>query len=549
MASTRRLETAVQSLDISSARFEEDLSDAEASLAGYGENQIAVSNIVLQGGTVIARGTKVPPGHSVRFFGRDVPVDANGSFAAQEIVSAGPHVVDVTVEPREGRGLLFRRNLYVPDTQWFYVGLADLTVGSHSASENASLVTANEEFDKDVFVNGRAALYLKGKIKGEYLLTASLDTREGELEDIFSNLSKKDPRSLLRRLDPDRHYPVYGDDSTTRQDAPTQGKLYVRIEKGESYALWGNYSSGIQGTDLAQVDRGLYGARVHWVTEATTEHGEKKTQVDAFVASPDTIGAREEFRGTGGSLYYLRRIDVVVGSERIRVEVRDRDSGIVMHTRVLIAQEDYDIDYLQGRIILRRPLQSTADDGFTVDTGSLSGHPVFLVARYEFIPSSIDLDDFAAGGRATHWINDHIRFGATGSSQESLDGDQDLAAADMILRLTPETFFRAEFATSEGPGFGESRSLTGGFSFEGIEQNRVRLRSSQAYRFEAASNFKDFVDWGGRLNAYFEEREEGFSAPGKIARSDTRPISMGRPRNILRLDASMTSASADVILI
>ncbi|MEM7232087.1 MAG: hypothetical protein AAF517_07935, partial [Planctomycetota bacterium] len=516
---TRPLELPVSPIDFESEVKEED--EESVLLGAYGENQIEVSNIPLRGGTVTANGRKVPEGFRVTFMGRDVPVAKNGDFAAQEIVSPGAHVADVTIFPPDGRGLLYRRNLYVADSKWFYVGLADLTVGGHSADETAKLVTGDEEFDKEIYVNGRAALYLKGKIRGDYILTASLDTQDGSIEDIFSNLNEKDPRSLLRRLDPDLHYPVYGDDSTIRQDAPTQGKLYVRLERGESYVLWGNFASGITGTELAQVDRGLYGARVHWVTEDSTTYGEKRTQVDAFVASPDTIGVREEFRGTGGSLYYLRRIDVVMGSERLRVEIRDRDSGLVLETKELRPQEDYDIDYLQGRILMRRPLQSTVDDGFTVDSGSLSGHEAFLVVRYEYIPSSTDFDDFAAGGRASHWVNDHLQIGVTGSSQESLSGDQDLAGVDMTLRLTPETYIKAEVASTEGPGFGEARSLTGGFSFTDLPQDRAVITSALGFRIEGASAFKDFVDWDGLMTAYYEEREAGFAAPGKIARNDT----------------------------
>ena len=50
-------------------------------------------------------------------------------------------------------------------------------------------------------MDGRGAFYLKGKIKGEYLLTAAADTTEQPFRDMFSNFARKDPRFLLRRLD------------------------------------------------------------------------------------------------------------------------------------------------------------------------------------------------------------------------------------------------------------------------------------------------------------------------------------------------------------
>jgi hypothetical protein len=81
--------------------------------------------------------------------------------------------------------------------------------------------------------------------------------------------------------------------------------------------------------ELAHVDRGLYGANVHYQTGATTSFGEQRFMLDGFAAEPGTVPSREEFRGTGGSLYFLRHQDLLTGSERVRIEVRDKDSGIV----------------------------------------------------------------------------------------------------------------------------------------------------------------------------------------------------------------------------
>lgn len=67
------------------------------------------------------------------------------------------------------------------------------------------------------------------------------------------------------------------------------------------------------------------------------------------------LAARDEFRGTGGSLYYLRRQDITMGSERIWVEIRDKDSGLVLHRKQLTPAQDYEINYLQGRLLLNSP--------------------------------------------------------------------------------------------------------------------------------------------------------------------------------------------------
>ena len=109
------------------------------------------------------------------------------------------------------------------------------------------------------------------KVKGRYLVTAQLDSTEEELEDLFGNLGEKSPDSVFRRLDPDRYYPVYGDDSTTWSDTNTQGRFYVRVDWDRSEALWGNYHTGITGTEFGQYNRSLYGAKYHHRSPAISE--------------------------------------------------------------------------------------------------------------------------------------------------------------------------------------------------------------------------------------------------------------------------------------
>ena len=71
-------------------------------------------------------------------------------------------------------------------------------------------------------LQGRLAFYSKGKFGNDWGVTASADTREGPVEDLFSNFLDKSPEALFRRIDPDDHYPTYGDDGTVEEDAPTQ---------------------------------------------------------------------------------------------------------------------------------------------------------------------------------------------------------------------------------------------------------------------------------------------------------------------------------------
>ncbi|MEJ2392812.1 MAG: OmpA family protein, partial [Gammaproteobacteria bacterium] len=385
-------------------------------LVGYGESRIASRNIPLQGGTVEAYGTAIPEGHGVWMAGYKVPVDGSGTFAAEEILPEGMHTVEVAVLDKFGNGELFLRDLALKKRDWFTVGIADLTLSANRTTGPAELlVEDNPQYDDDLSLQGRLAFYLNGKFDNGWSLTASADTREESLDDIFSNFMDKSPEALFRRIDPDYHYPTFGDDSTVTQDAPTYGKFYVKVKKEATYGLWGNFRVAYTDNDLAHVDRGLYGANLHYQPLGTTSFGEPRLLLDGFASDPGTVAERDEFLGTDGSLYFLEHRDILQGSEKMRIEVRDKDSGIILGVKDLVPVLDYSIDYLQGRILLARPLPATADDNLLVHTDSISGNPVYLVVHYEFTPGFDDPDQLATGGRAHYWFNDYLKIGLTAS--------------------------------------------------------------------------------------------------------------------------------------
>src|ERR1051326_6249224 len=150
--------------------------------------------------------------------------------------------------------------------------------------------------------------------------------------------------------------------------APTMGKFFVRADRGHDYGMWGNFKVGYRDNELAQVDRGLYGANAHYGSELTTSFGERRITLDGFTAQPGTMPSYEQFRGTGGSLYFLRHQDILTGSESVRIEIRDKASGIVTGVVNLRPNVDYEVDYIQGRVLLSEPLSATASDNLLVRT-------------------------------------------------------------------------------------------------------------------------------------------------------------------------------------
>jgi flagellar motor protein MotB len=485
-------------------------------LAGYGESRIASRNIPLSGGTVQAHGISIPQGHGVWMAGYAVPVDENGSFVAEEILPEGMHTVEVAVLDKFGNGELFLRDLALKKSDWFTVGIADLTLSGNKTNGPANLVAPDKtEYSEDMSLPGRLAFYTNGKFDNGWSLTASADTREGPLDEIFSNFMDKSPDALFRRMDPDYHYPTFGDDSTVEEDAPTKGKFYVKVKKEKTYGLWGNFKIEYIDNDLTHVDRGLYGANLHFQPLDNTSFGEPRFLLDGFAADPGTVAERDEFLGTGGSLYFLRRQDVLMGSERVRIEVRDKDSGIVLGVKNLTPVLDYDIDYLQGRILLALPLPTTADDGLLVHTGSISGNPVFLVVRYEFTPGFDDPDTLAAGGRVHYWFNDHVKIGVTASRDEEADIENRLGGADLTFRKSSASWLKLETGRTEGPGVQATTSIDGGYDFGTSDAFDSSETDASAYRVDASLGFKDFFENGrGKVTFYLQDLEAGYSAPG-----------------------------------
>ena len=491
-------------------------------LTGYGESRIASRNIPLSGGTVQAHGTDVPEGHSVWMAGYAVPVDENGRFVTEEILPEGMHTVEVAVLDKFGNGELFLRDLALKQSDWFTVGIADLTISGNKTNGPAELLVPDKpQYSEDMSLQGRIGFYTNGKFENGWSLTASADTREGPLDEIFSNFMDKSPDALFRRMNPDVHYPTFGDDSTVAEDAPTNGKFYVKVKKEETYGLWGNFKIGYTDTDLTHVDRGLYGANLHYQPTDTTSFGEPRLVLDGFAADPGTVAGRDEFRGTDGSLYFLRRQDVLEGSERVRIEVRDKDSGMVLGVKNLTPVLDYDIDYLQGRILLAQPLSATADDGLLVSSDSISGHPVFLVIRYEFTPGFDNPDMLAAGGRVHYWFNDHVKLGVTASQDEEEDTENKLGGADLTLRMSSASWLKLETGLTKGPGVPATTSMDGGYTFgtsDPVGDNEVE---ASAYRVDASLGFKDVFENGrGRITFYLQDLEAGYSAPGLVTARD-----------------------------
>lgn len=481
------------------------------------ENNLKLQTIPLYGSQVRIFGRDIAQGNSIKIDNEVVSVQ-DGKFFVEKLLPDGKHNFDVAITDNAKQSYNKNLNVDLKGKYMFMVALADVTIGEGKVTGNMeSLSDGDKHLDGDLFVDGRLAFYLKGKIKGKYLVTAQMDTGTEAIEDLFDDIHKKDPRSLFRRLDPDKYYPVYGDDSTVIDDTDSQGKMYVRVDWDKSRALWGNYNTDITGTELSTFNRSLYGAKLNHKSTAVTSEGDHKTDITVFGSEAQSAFRHNQFVGTGGSLYYLKDTDIVDGSTKVWIEIRQRESDRAVQKIVLEEGRDYQIDDFQGRIILNRALlQIAAQSGPSLikDT-PLDGNNVFLMVDYEYVPNDFNADKASYGTRGKAWLNDHVAIGGTYAHENRANNDYDLKGVDLTLQKAKGTYIKAEFAKSESVQTqGSFLSEDGGLNFREFHDFGNTASSDidgTAYSVEARANLHEFTRTQGSIGAWYKHRDAGFS--------------------------------------
>jgi uncharacterized repeat protein (TIGR01451 family) len=310
---------------------------------------------------------------------------------------------------------------------WILVGLAEGTAAFNTVSGNMTAGGGD-----DISTDGRVAFFAKGTIKGEWLLTISVDTdrdRDDEDEKIF------------RQIDPDAHHTLYGDATEQDYEAESRYPLYLRVERQNFYAMFGDYDSDMNQTELARYERRLSGMKV--------AYHDQTFDVIAFGAETNQAFVKDEIvsNGTSGP-YRLDAIPVVRNSEQITIETRDRfRNDIVLSTRILVRYLDYGIDYDAGIVTLNQPVPVT-DNQF---------NPNVLSIEYETLETTSR--SLTYGGRAAVTLADgRVEVGASyvheSETLDAPDSASDLGGVDVRIKLTDKDEIRAEYARSDTTGGG-----------------------------------------------------------------------------------------------
>ncbi|MEQ6341119.1 MAG: OmpA family protein [Gammaproteobacteria bacterium] len=307
---------------------------------------------------------------------------------------------------------------------WILVGFAEGTAGFNVLSGNTQPLRGNAA-EEHLYQDGRVALYAKGRIDSKWLMTMAYDS---------SKQAQGSQPNLFGTINPGTYYTLYGDNSTQRFDAASKKKIYLKIERDEFYALFGDFNTNLTSIELSRYSRSITGLK--------SEYNDEKYKVTMFASQSGQVFKKDEIRGEGTSgLYRLSSRNIVINSEKIRIETRDRfRSEVILSSRALSRNSHYTINYDNGTLFFREPVFSTDEN---------LNH-VFIVVDFESNDGSTQAQVY--GGRAEAKINPDLTLGVThineGKANANTGTDASLSGVDMKYQFTPETGARLEYAHS-----------------------------------------------------------------------------------------------------
>ena len=307
-----------------------------------------------------------------------------------------------------------------------------------------------ETDDKRGSAAGRAAFYLKGKIKGDYLLTMAYDSDKDTNERLF------------RDIQPDQFYPVYGDSSIRGYDAQSSSRFYVRVDKNRSYLLYGDFTTQTTADVrlLGAYNRSLTGVRSHYENSFVSANG--------FASKDNSTQVVDEIPAQGVSgPYYLTKSGMVVNSEKVEIITRDRNQpSLVLNTVPMARFSDYELEELTGRIIFKEPISSRDS----------SLNPNYIRVTYEVDQGGNDF--WVAGGDVQVKLHDRVEVGGSYVHDGNpLDGTE-LGSVNTTVKLAEKTFLIGEWAHI-------SRQTTGsgdGMRFELLHESQFLNARLYGYR-------------------------------------------------------------------
>nr|WP_067295367.1 OmpA family protein [Marinobacterium profundum] len=379
----------------------------------------------------------VDSGHRPRAETDDLTLDplANTGSDYQRFTVEDAGIAYIELEPTTQSGEVVLRFKLENNTQevrawtqasqreWILVGVAEGTIGLDRLTGNRDNANdAGKGKDDDLLTDTGVAFFAKGRVKGDWLLTMSYDSnREGTMAN----------NDLFKVIDPDQYYTLYGDESEQRYDAASREKLYVKLERKQFYAMYGDYETGLNVTDLARYNRSLTGFKSELQTE--------RFDLNVFASQASEGFVKDEIRGDGTTGPYSLSRSVLINTDKISIETRDRfRNEKVLERRQLRSHTDYEIDYDRGVIYFKAPVASSDFDF----------NPKVIVIDYETEGTGEEALNY--GGRvAVKLLDGALEIGASSIHENNAGDEGDLQGLDLRYDITDKTQLRAEIATSE----------------------------------------------------------------------------------------------------
>jgi hypothetical protein len=251
------------------------------------------------------------------------------------------------------------------------IGVVDQTLSfrrsSGAGANSASFYTLENELNRLEATSSTGATdytaqvgtFIKGRVWGDTLLTMSYDSE------------KRSGDPMFRDAQPDDYYLVYGDSSTRGFDAQSTSRLYLRLDRGKDYIMYGDYNTGDSlnpAKVLSNINRSFTGFKIH--------QQDSHFEYTAFTTRDSVQQFVEEIPGNGSSGPYLvSRMDLVLNSETVEILIRDRNQpAIILQDTPETLLTDYEFDAVTGEITFKQPVPS-------YDPGM---NPVSIRVTYEF---------------------------------------------------------------------------------------------------------------------------------------------------------------------
>ncbi len=319
---------------------------------------------------------------------------------------------------------------------------------------------------------GRAALFLKGKVKGDYLLTLAYDSDKDTKERLF------------RDIQPDEFYPVYGDSSVRGFDAQSTGRLYVRLDKKRSYLLYGDYTTGStsEARGLGNYQRSLNGIKEHYENS--------RVNFNAWAAFDSSSQVVQEFPADGTSgPYFFSSKSGLINSERVEILTRDRNQpSLILNIVSLSRFSDYEFDPFSGRLLFRAPIPS-------MDSNL---NPNSIRVTYEADQGGEKF--WVAGADGQVKLTSRLELGGSTVFDQNPLNHYQMHSLNTTLKLADRTFLMAEVARSQSDLHGTA------------DGERIELRHNsekldfRAYASTIATNFDNpsSIISAGRTEAGFK---------------------------------------------